>query len=309
MGEQHGTSMADAIDVMISEYVGAEIEEDVLRADVLARIKAMKGALPDWYLRELTACAKAAGVDADVLLYAQCEGDIKSFWKCTSYVAYGEATDEGKVEIGRNFDYWGLGATDRCVKTFVFIPDPGDGYAFVSVGWSGILGGWTFYNEKGLFACCNLGGYASKNPTGVPALVLLRMIAQKAANVDEAVSLVRTTPRMRGAALVLGQSGGAGSNPRGVVVQYDSERVDVEEAKDGLAFHSSVGTNRGTLRDILRKANRKPTDAIHWAGNSITLHSVAIRPAENAIWVAHGLPEFAHRGGYVKYDLEELLKR
>jgi len=148
-------------------------------------------------------------------------------------------------------------------------------------------------------------------PGGVPALVLLRMIAQKAATVDEAVDLVRATRRMRGAALVLGQAGDAasGTKPRGVVVQYDAERLEVEDEIEGLAFHTSVGTNCRNLRAILRKPNRKPTEAIHWAGNSITLHSVAIRPRGKAIWVAHGRPAYAHQGGYVKYDLSELLKR
>ncbi len=311
IGEQHGQQLADEIKVMIREYVGEDAESGKLKAGVLARVQVAKASLPEWYRRELAACAKAAGVDEDVLLYAQCEGDIKSLGGCTSYVAYGEATSDGEVEIGRNFDYWGLESTARCAKVFAFVPDRQDGYAFVSVGWTGILGGWTFFNEKGLFASCNLGGFREKNPQGVPALVLLRMIAQKAATVDEAVALVKATPRMRGAALVLGQAGdpARGVPPRGVVIQFDAARVDVEEGAKGLAFHTSVRTDPEGLRGVLNRADRTPTEAIHWAGSSITLHSVAIRPREQAIWVAHGLKSRAHEGEYVKYDLNALLAR
>jgi hypothetical protein len=311
IGTQHGQQLAEEIKVMIREYVGADAELGRLKAGVLAKVQAAKPALPDWYRRELAACAKAAGVDEDVLLYAQCEGDIKSLGGCTSFVAYGPATSDGVIEIGRNFDYWGLESTARCVKVFAFIPDKEDGYAFVSVGWTGILGGWTFFNEKGIFASCNLGGFFEKNPKGVPALVLLRMIAQKAATVDEAIALVKATPRMRGAALVLGQSGDAatGLPPRGVVVQFDAQRVDVAEAEDGLAFHTSVRTSREGLRKELSRPDRQPIDAIRWAGSSITLHSVAIRPREQAIWVAHGRPSRAHEGEYVKYDLKSLIAR
>lgn len=311
LGTQHGRQLADEIKIMLREYVGEDVEAGRLTPKRLTQMQAVRSSLPDWYLREVAACAKAAGVNEDVLLYAQCEGDIKSLINCTSYVAYGAATSNGEVEIGRNFDYWGLKSTERCTRVFAFVPEKSDGYAFVSVGWTGILGGWTFFNEKGLFASCNLGGFFEKNPNGVPALVLLRMIAQKTATVDEAVALVKATPRMRGAALVLGRAGdpAAGIPPRGVVVQFDAQRVEVLEAEDGLAFHTSVATSREGLRKQLSRPERQPMDAIRWAGSSITLHSAAIRPREQTLWVAQGRPSRAHEGEYVKYDLKALLAR
>jgi len=39
------------------------------------------------------------------------------------------------------------------------------------------------------------------------------------------------------------------------------------------------------------------------------LHSVVYRPDENAIWIAHGRPSFAHPGTYVRYDIPSLLHR
>ncbi len=265
--------------------------------------------MPGWYRRELAACAEAAEVDEDILLFAQCEGDIRSFWGCTTYAAYGPATLDGAMEIGRNFDYWGVESTDRCAVVLAYRPRPEDGYAFVSVGWTGILGGWTFYNEHGIFAACNLGGFAEKNPKGIPALVLLRMIAQKTASLEEAVTLVRSTPRMRGAAIVIAQAGDAqtGRPPRAAVVEYDAARVEASVPADGFAFHTSTWTDGERLREMLRHHGRKPMDAIRWAGSSITLHSVVIRPTENRIWVAHGRSSSAHEGTYMPYDLRKLL--
>lgn len=104
------------------------------------------------------------------MLYAQCEGDIGSLPGCTTYVAFGEATHDGRVEIGRNFDYWGLESTEECVRVFAMRPQAEGHYSFISVGWAGILGGWTFYNEKGLFIANNLGGFGAKNPRGIPTL-------------------------------------------------------------------------------------------------------------------------------------------
>jgi hypothetical protein len=271
----------------------------------------LKPSLPQWYRQELAACAAAAGVEEDVLLYAQCEGDIKDLGGCTSYVAFGAATHDGRMEIGRSFDYWGIESVDRCAVVLAVVPRAEDGYAFISVGWAGILGGWTFFNEKGVFVSNNLGGFQRTNPQGVPTLVLERIIAQKAATLNEAIEIVRNTPRMRGQALVIGQAGDSdtGVPPDAAVVLYDGARVEVTRAVNGFAFDSSAGMNRNRLLGILRRADREPMDAIRDAGNYITLHSVAIRPQERALWVAHGRKPSAHLGKCVQYDLDMLLKR
>lgn len=311
IGRRHGELLADRIHIMLREYIGDVLEGERLRPAEQAQVRTMKPALPEWYLRELRACARAAQVDEDVLLYAQCEGDLRSLPKCTSYVAFGERTADGSMEIGRSFDYWGLESTEQCTLVFAVIPRPGAGYAFVSVGWAGILGGWTFLNEKGLFVACNLGGFWKKNPQGVPALILLRIMAQQAATVEAAIETLRKTPRMRGTALVLGHPGVPAANipPDAAVVLYDAERVEVQKHDRGWAFHSSVGTDPAQLLEILRQPNRSPTAAIQSAGNYITLHSVAIRPQSHTMWVAHGRRTCAHLGSYVQYDLSSLLAR
>jgi hypothetical protein len=366
IGEQHGRLLASQIGVMIQEYVGDDTEFGKLNEKMQARVQAMKPSLPEWYMRELRACAAAAGIDEDVLLYAQCEGDIKSLTGCTSFVAFGPATHDGAMEMGRNFDYWGLVSTERCVKIFATVPRREDGYAFVSVGWAGILGGWTFFNEKGVYVSNNLSWSAKTNPKGIPTLILERVIAQRAASVDEAVAIVRNSPRMRGQALVIGQTGdpARGIRPDAAVIIYTGGNAEnaaessphslwigrsrpfrfmisrscwplemkehaakppladaheaadasqgsvrVEKATDGFAFHSSIGANKDRLLELLKQADRRPPDVIRSAGSFITLHSVAIRPQEQALWVAHGRKPSAHEGEYVKYDLRELLGR
>lgn len=311
IGTQHGTALGESIRLMIHEYVGAEMGDPDRKAQALGRVRVMKPSLPEWYRQELTACANAAGVDEDVLLYAQCEGDIKSLGGCTSYVAFGPATHDGGMEVGRNFDYWGIESADRCVAILSVVPRPKDGHAFVSVGWAGILGGWTFVNERGLFVSNNLGGFDKMDPHGVPTLILSRIIAQRAATVDEAVAIIRNTPRMRGQALVIGQAGSAanGTVHDAAVVLYDGASVEVNKATNGFAFHTSTGTDAGRLQAMLRLPNRGPTDTIRSAGTYITLHSVAIRPEDRAFWVAHGRKPRAHMGQYVRYDLGLLLKR
>ena len=77
----------------------------------------------------------------------------------------------------------------------------------------------------------------------------------------------------------------------------------------GGCFSPPPPPGRQNNQLILQDAERGPEDAVFSVGNHITLHSVAIRPHQHAIWVAHGRSPSAHYGGYVKYDLRELLKR
>jgi len=311
IGRQHGRLLAQPIRIMVDEYVRDDLEGNWPGPGVLERVRRLKPALPDWYLQELSACAQAAGIEEDVLLYAQCEGDVRSLGGCTAYTAFGPATPDGAVEMGRSFDYWGLESTKTCAVVLAVVPRPEDGHAFLAVGWSGILGGWTLFNEKGLFVANNLGGFFEKNPLGMPTLILTRILAQKAGSLDEAIALVRSTPRMRGQALVIGWTGdpARGLAPQAARIEYDATTVRVTPAEAGFISHSSVGTDPERLKEALRQPRRLPYGTIRSAGSSITLHSVAIRPEEGALWVAHGRPSSAHEGAYVRYDLRSLLSR
>ncbi|MBN1807657.1 MAG: hypothetical protein JW909_01215 [Planctomycetes bacterium] len=310
IGAGHGRLLGPEIRTMVDGYVrgSAAWGDERLRADLLEKTRRMKETLPGWYVRELKACAGAAGVDEDELLYAQCEGDIRQL--CTAYAAFGAGTHDGEMEIGRNFDYFGFAGMERCATVTAVTPERGDGHAFVVVGWAGILGGWTYYNEEGLFVANNLGGppggYAT-NAEGIPTLILERIIAQKAGTTGEAVEMLKTLPRMRNQTLLLAQCAKGGRGAEAVVVEYDAKRVAVKKPEGGLAFDTSIGSDERLIRRILKDAGRRPEEAIKSAGNMLTLHSVVVRPGEGAMWVAQGRQ--AHTGDYRKYDLGELLGR
>jgi hypothetical protein len=145
----------------------------------------------------------------------------------------------------------------------------------------------------------------------VPTLILERILAQKAADLDAAIAIIRKTPRMRGQTLVIGYAGDPARDkkPAAAVVRYDAETVEVQRAADGWAFDSSLGTDPDGLRQILQREGRAPMAAIRSAGVGITLHSVAIRPQQGQIWIAHGETSGAHRGPYRWYDIRALLAR
>lgn len=68
---------------------------------------------------------------------------------CTSALAWGDATQDGRLLHGRNFDYQGVGAWDT--EQAVVFHRPKDGQPYVSVSAAGVLmGGFTAMNASGL---------------------------------------------------------------------------------------------------------------------------------------------------------------
>ncbi len=331
LGAQHGTLLPQAIRKLISQYVEQQACESnpELRRKLLRRVKKMKPALPEWYLAELSSCAQAAGVDEDLLLLAQCEGDIRSLGSrngggrpegaCSAYVILNHPQN-GQMQIGRNFDYSGGDFIYNCA--LVTRTRPAQGYAFYAIGWSGILGGWTLINEKKLTIANHLGGGSKTNPRGIPTLVLTRILAQKAATVDEAIELIKKLPRMRGQIIWLAQPADPSIKrpARAVAVEYDAERVHVREAQNGvlivtnrnLVFGRKDGRpvnlpgDDGPYAKLMRAARSPGRFAtgriICQTGRLNTLHSVELFPEQNVFYLAHG--RFAAcEGTFVRYLL------
>ena len=315
MGQQHGALLRPAIRLMLKEYV----EQGVLhnspeRAKVFRqRIQRMKVAIPDWYLREVRACAWSAGVDPDLLLLAQCEGDVASLGEgsslaahaCSAYVAFGPATADGAMRAGRNFDYWVGDFYRRCALVMYVTPNKGDGLPFAAVGWSGILGGWTLVNSAGLVVANHLGGGPGKNPRGIPTLVMTRIIAQKATTIREAVDIIRNSPRMRGQIIWMAQPADpAAKRPaRAVAVEYDARAVHVREAVDGVLIVTnqnfvfglpdgapSPGGEGDWTYNVLKRAvallRTTQQRIITETSNDSTLHAVEVLPASGEMEVS-----------------------
>jgi hypothetical protein len=187
---------------------------------------------------ELNACAKAADVDGDELMLAQLFGDVnraKGFTTlCSSFAAFGEATAEGKLLVGRNFDYAGHGLEGGVPLILQEIPTGlGAGRSFVTLGYAGILNGWTAMNTAGLCASNNT-LYGGKNTLdGMSTCFMLRKIVERAGTVEEGAMLVRNNKRACTTGMLI-----AGKNEAGKwdarFVEYDAEKVAVVEPAKGI---------------------------------------------------------------------------
>jgi dienelactone hydrolase len=145
--------------------------------------------MPPRFLAECDAMAHAAGVSTRD---ARAANLFPERFHCSGVALCGKATADGRILHARVLDYMrdiGL-QTSACVTVFA----PAGRHAWISAGYAGFLGTVTAMNECGL-AVGEMGGRGEGNWDGVPMTFLLRDIMERAATVDDALKILRESPR------------------------------------------------------------------------------------------------------------------
>ena len=236
-GEAHGRLLGAEVAILV-----ASVRKNLSRDGAPNYKKCVDGARtmaafvdPD-VVTELKACAAAAKVDADELMLAQLFGDVNraNASSCSAFAAFGEATTGGKLLVGRNFDYAGNGLEGGVPLILQEIPTgEGAGHSFVTLGYAGILNGWTAMNTDGLCASNNTLYGGKDSLEGMSTCFMLRHIVEYASTVEQGVELIQKSKRACTTGMMV-----AGKNAAGAwdarFVEYDSKNVAVVEPVHGI---------------------------------------------------------------------------
>ncbi len=195
MGTAHGVLLKDETRVTMQRVVylvggASTAESGKWFFDEMAEIERRTTPyLPKRFLAECDAMAAAAGVSQRDGRYGNL---FPEKFHCSGVAVRGKASLDGRVVHARVLDYMrDIGLQDSAAVV-VFLPD---GYnAWMTLGYAGFIGTVTAMNEKGL-AVGEMGGRGEGNWDGMPMSFLLRDIMERADNVEEALEILRTTPR------------------------------------------------------------------------------------------------------------------
>ncbi len=253
---------------------------------------------------------------------------------CTGFMAQDA---DGHWILGRNFDFDGGPIFDRD-KVVQFV-QPEDGYAFVSVGFTGFLGVVSGMNEQGIAVAINASGSDDPPVAGTPMTLIIREILERAGTLEEAeailvrrkgfvsenvmvvdaagdrAALFEVSPRRLDLIEVQGQLGVAnhfrtdtfaGDEQTAwrideITTRYRQARVDELLAEEPISMERAVEI----LQDRQGPEGRILPPGHRWAIDAdIATHSVVMKPASGEIWVSR-YPNTS--GGYVAYTLEDAL--
>jgi hypothetical protein len=320
MGRQQGTLVKNEVHVLVDRILyGVGVMSSLAKGRwFFGEIEEAQSRLQKFmdprYLRETDAMADAAGLTHEELRLANYFPEL---FHCSGFALMGPATEGGHLYHGRVLDYLkGVGLEQNACVTIV---KPDAGNAWVNVGYCGFIGSVTAMNEKGL-SIGEMGGRGEGHWDGKPMAQLVREVMEKASTLDEAVDLMRRSPRTCEYYYVITDAkakravGVKATPDLFEVVAAGGSHPQLPEAVEGCVLMSAGDRYRELVRRTKagfghftpESARALMTRPVCMTSN---IHSVLFAPETLDFWVANADGQnVASATEYRHFNLGELLK-
>jgi isopenicillin-N N-acyltransferase-like protein len=318
MGQAHGAALGPQIKMLHDQYIKQWIRSDTQRFMALSAATLFEAQMEPAHRIELNALAAAAKVDAKQTMLANCFLDLSPMTACSTLTLPASAAPDGVARFARNLDFPSFNLADNSTVLLIYKPD--DKYAFASIGWPGLIGVLSGMNEHGLTLANMEVTRGQRLPTAMPYTMLYRTILEKCKTVDEAITLLRNTPRQTENNLMLMDAAG----DRAVVEIYP-DHIGVRRADKAQALISSNhrrcdrpdAVGLCSRYDALEESSRTQYGKIdvpalqsmlsRSAQGDMTLQSMVFEPSNRVMYLATG--KNAPTKNFEKIDLKPLLQR
>ncbi|MFS4493054.1 C45 family autoproteolytic acyltransferase/hydolase [Maribacter sp. 2308TA10-17] len=261
---------------------------------------------------------------------------------CSSFASWGENTKDGKLLIGRNFDFYA--GDDFAKNKIIAFIEPEDGHKFMSVTWGGMIGVVSGMNDQGLTVTINAGKSQFPLVAKTPVSLVTREILQYASTIEEAIAIAKKREVFVSESIFVGSA----KDKKAAVIEVSPKNFGVYEVPNSsnqlicsnhfqsaayaddeknqnhiLESHSQYRYERmeelleetekvtpKKVVDILRNREGLEEDKIGY-GNEKALnqmlahHGIVFQPEDLLVWVS-GSPY--QMGEFVAYDLNEVFK-
>lgn len=174
--------------------------------------------------------------------YMMIDNPLVSKAGCTAFGAWGNATADGHLITGRNFDWEAAEVFSR--DRIVMLYEPDDGIPFVSLAWASMAGVVSGMNRAGVSITINGAPSSLPGETATPIALVAREVLQRARNLTNALEIIRTNRVFVSALLLVGSR----ADGKFVVVEKTPETTNVREAQ-GDTIVSANHFETGKLKD------------------------------------------------------------
>ena len=258
---------------------------------------------------------------------------------CSSFATWGQASEEGQLIIGRNFDFY-VGDEFARDKIIAFY-QPSTGHKFMMVTFGGMTGVLSGMNEKGLTVTINAAKSDVPSHAATPVSLVAREVLQYAGNIEEALAIARKRDMFVSESFLIGSA----LDGKAIIIEKTPETLDVVEAQNQLVCtnhfkseklgntelnkthmtSSASGYRYDRIEELLREKGKnsilKTLDILRdqkglggqdiGLGNEklinqlISHHGIIFLPAQKKVWISTGPWQL---GKFVCYDLEKVFQ-
>ncbi|MDP9959074.1 C45 family autoproteolytic acyltransferase/hydolase [Chryseobacterium lathyri] len=148
---------------------------------------------------------------------------------CTSLAVWNENTEDGRLLIGRNFDFY-VGDDFAKNKLIEFV-EPETGIPYMSVSWPGMIGVVSGMNKEGITVTINAGKSKIPLTAKTPISLVTREILQNAKNIDEAIAIAKKRKVFVSESILVGSA-------------HDKNAVIIEVSPENFGVYRVENTSR-----------------------------------------------------------------
>jgi hypothetical protein len=244
IGRQHGTLLAKQFAALRTGYLERFLGEPAARDAFLFAGLNLSQHIPQPYLAEMRALAKAAGEPYANVLLTNTFLDTSRAVRCSVVIVEPEGGPGEERLFARNNDFPALGIAHKASTLFVYHRGPGRAHGFVAVGWPGIIGVISGMNDAGLCLATLISLSDDGTQPGLPYPLLYRRILENCTTPQEALKMVRDSRRTSANTLAV-----AGPKGDSLVIEYTPKRVAARRARDGIL----LATNHFRSPDLVEE--------------------------------------------------------
>ena len=317
LGSQQGSLLKPQLNTIITNYLNRFLHTETGKVYAKQAMESMKKYIPKEYLEEMTEMSKASGVPLDSILLLHTIIDAPRFPMCSAIIASGPASKNQQTIFGRNLDYLPLGIATQYNMVTIYHPD--NKKSFASITWPGFTGVLSGINQDGLAIAMLVSLDGMDSSDGMPSVILLRKIMENAANVTEAIEIIKQSDRSAPINLAM-----VDADNKSVIAECTHNRVALRYPEKGLLFSTNwfisqdMNPGNGDTRyvDMVKMAqeyygrlDRETVIAILRSVRiaNINLQSMVISPKERMLYFASGSRNAAN-GDFRRIDLKNYLK-
>lgn len=148
---------------------------------------------------------------------------------CTSFSVWDKKSADGKLLVGRNFDFYS--GDDFAKNKIIQFSNPSRGYCFATVTWSGFIGACSGMNDQGLTVTINAAKSSIPTDAATPIALLAREILQYAKNINEAIEIAKKRDVFVSESILVGSA-------------LDNKTISIEKSPTKMDVYEVENTNQ-----------------------------------------------------------------